>query len=266
MTFKKTGLTTGGLWLWLLMPWCALAQLNESDTARILARASLTGTMQQGNVEVVVLRGKADVVLAPTRALVVKSQNSSLYQSFYSVQADNDVFSRNYLYINPSRRVYPFAIGYVSTNFRRKIKLRYFGGAGATIHLLTTRKNNVKTSLGVVYETTRFASVTYNEVVYDGSTTISLWRPTAWVGGWHNVAEGRLHLYYEAFYQPSFSAKINYRWQATVGVDVPVWRGLAVNALYTYSHENVVVTKIKQADALLTVGLAYTLRRLFDTR
>ena len=262
MDTPKIGLLVCGLGL--LMPQPTRAQLNESDTTLVQIRASVTGAVQQGNVDVVTVRSKIDFTLAPTRKLVFKSQNSSLYQAFYAVKADNDIFSRNYFYINPYRRLYPFAIGYVSTNFRRKIDWRYFVGAGATVQLWRTRKNIIKASMSAVYETTRFSALTYNDVTYNGSPTIALWRPTAWLSGWHYLNEGKLRLYYETFYQPSFSNAQNYRWQATIGFDLSVWRELALSALYTHTHEHVVITGIKQTDKLLTMGLSYTLRKPFN--
>ncbi|WP_338876392.1 DUF481 domain-containing protein [Spirosoma sp. SC4-14] len=250
------------IFLLCLIASSALAQLNESDTARFQLRASLTGNFQQGNVEVTTVRGKLDLVTSPVRSWVFKSQNSSLYQSFYSAKADNDLFSRNYLYYRPERRIYPFAIAYVSTNYRRKIDLRYFAGAGATLQLICKPQNVLKLSAGTVYENTRFSADTYNEAHYNGSQLIDLWRGTVWLGGWHYLLDNHLRLYYDAYYQPTFSDTNNYRWQYDIGFDFPIWRGLAFNALYTYTHENVVVTNIYPDDKILTVGLSYTLRKL----
>ncbi|MBN8821061.1 MULTISPECIES: DUF481 domain-containing protein [unclassified Spirosoma] len=236
------------------------AQLNESDSARFQIRMSLTGNFQQGNVEVSTVRSKLDLIISPVRPWVFKSQNSSMYQSFYSVKADNDLFSRNYLYYHPERRVYPFAIAYVSTNFRRKIDLRYFTGAGTTWQLISKPRHVLKLSAGTVFENTRFMADMYNETRYNGSQTIALWRGTAWLGGWHYLLDNHLRLYYDAYYQPAFSDAHNYRCQYDIGLDLPIWRGLAFNAIYTFTHENVVITKIQPDDKMLTVGLAYTLR------
>lgn len=249
-----------GFYLLALLAPPALAQLNESDTARFQVRVSLSGNAQRGNVEVLNLRGKLDFTFAPSRVVVFKSQNSSLYQEFYSTKADNDLFSRNYLYIRPDRRVYPFAIGYVSANFRRKIDRRYFVGAGGTVHLLNTRPHVLKLSASAVYEATRFSSADFNNDAYDGSRRIALWRATVWLGGWYSF-HNRLRFYYDAFYQPALANACNYRWQADLGLDVPLWRGLAFTALYTYTHENVVVNPIRQDDSILTAGVSFNLQK-----
>lgn len=108
------------------------AQLNESDTIKFQLRASVTGNYQQGNVEVLNIKSKIEFSFSLVESWVVKSQNSSLYQAFYSVEANNDIFSRNYIYYKPQRKIYPFAIAYISSNFRRKIDNRSFFGTGIT--------------------------------------------------------------------------------------------------------------------------------------
>ena len=99
----------------------SFAQLNESDTSKFQLRASVTGNYQQGNVEVLNLKSKIDCSFSLHENWVIKTQNNSLYQAFYPVQADNDIFSRNYIYYKPQHKFYPFAIAYISTNYRRKI-------------------------------------------------------------------------------------------------------------------------------------------------
>ena len=237
-----------------------IAQINESDTARFQMRIGLTGNYQNGNVEVTTLRGKADLLYTSVKNMVFKSQNVSLYQAFYGNKADNDVFSRNYLYFRPQGKIYPFAIGYVSANYRRKIDVRYFAGAGATWQLWNTRAHVVKISASAVYESTSFNGTVYNFSEYNGNGRITLWRGTAYLGGWSYLFGRRLRLYYDAYWQPAFGNSRNYRSQFDVGVDFPLWKGLSFNALYTYLHENVVVEQIKRDDRILTFGLTYLIK------
>jgi hypothetical protein len=238
----------------------AFAQINESDTLKFQLRASLTGNYQTGNITVLTLRGKLDVAWAPVKDWVFKSQNSSLYQEFYKKQADNDWFSRNYLYYRPQRKLYPYAIAYISTNFRRKIDMRYFAGAGLTWQVLRRSDHVVKLSANAVYEQTRFNSTIFNYTVYDGSNKIDLWRASAFIGGWDWLFHHRLRFYYDAYWQPSFDNSDNYRTQLDAGIDMPLWKGLAVTALYTYTHENVVAQQVKQTDNILTFGINYSFK------
>jgi hypothetical protein len=45
-----------------------------------------------------------------------------------------------------------------------------------------------------------------------------------------------------------------------VGLEFPFWRGLAFNALFTNTHENVVPVSTKTTDNILTFGLSYGLK------
>lgn len=233
-------------------------QINESDTLLLQHASALTGSLQTGNIEAVALRLKADVSLAPSQWWALKTQNSYRYQEFFKRKADNDFYNRNFLYLWQQRRVYPFAMAFVSTNFRRKIDFRYFAGAGATWQLVRQPGHTVKTALSGVYESTRFAASVYNYPEYDGSEKIETWRATFWLFGKHALLNKHLRLYYEAYVQPSLERGNNFRWQTEIGLEWPFWKGLSFTANYVFTHENVVVSSVKQDDRLLTFGVSYT--------
>lgn len=235
----------------------ATAQINESDTAQFQMRVSLNGNYQKGNVEILTIRSKLDFLYSLKNDWVFKSQNNSLYQAFYDKKADNDVFSRNYLYFKPHNKFYPFGIGYISSNFRRKIDWRYFVGAGGTWQVINTKNQVIKLSLSAVYEQTQFKENLYNYAEYNGNNQINTWRGTVYLAGWAYVLEKRCRFYYDAFWQPAFNNAHNYRTQFDLGFDLPLYKGLSLNALYTFTHENVVIQKIKNNDKILTFGLSY---------
>jgi Protein of unknown function, DUF481 len=239
----------------------ATAQINESDTAKYQIRASLTGNYQKGNVEILNIRSRFDFLISPSKAWVFKSQINSLYQAFYDKKADNDIFSRNYLYFKPQNRFYPYIISFISANFRRKIDLRYFVGLGETWQVVNAKNHVLKLSLSAVYEQTNFSENLYNFNDYDGSNQIKLWRGTLYMAGWHNLIDKHLRLFYDAYWQPAFDNSNNYRTQYDIGVDFPIWKGLSFNALYTFTHEHVVVQKIKTDDRILSFGLAYNFKQ-----
>jgi Protein of unknown function, DUF481 len=247
----------------LLLRGGATAQINESDTAKVQIRASLTGNSQAGNVELLNIRSRLDVLFAPHKHWVFKSQNSSLYQAFYDKKADNDLFSRNYLYFKPQSRFYPYLISFISSNYRRKIDVRYFVGLGETWQVVNEKNHTLKLSVSGVYEQTNFSESTYNFAEFNGSKKINLWRSTLYMAGWHYLFERRLRLYYDAFGQFAFDNSNNYRTQYDIGVDLPIWKGFSFNALYTFTHEQVVIQKIKPDDRILSFGLAYNLKKNF---
>lgn len=247
--------------LFLSLCWSnAKAQLNESDTVKFQLKASLTGNYQQGNVNILTLRGRLDFSFAPVKDFVFKSQNSSLYQEFSSVKADYDIFSRNYFYYKPQKKLYPFSIVYVSSNFRRKINSRFFAGAGVTFRLLNKTNHVIKFSASTVYETNTFTGNLYNYTAYNGSNKINLWRSTLYLAGWNYLLNRHLRFYYDAYWQPAFKNKNNYRTQVDLGIDFPVWKGLSLNALYTFTHEHVTIAAVKQNDKILTFGVGYNFK------
>ena len=232
-------------------------QLNESDTLLLQYNTALSGNLQSGNLEAAALRLKADFSLAPSDRLAFKTQHSYRYQTFFGRKADNDFYSRNFFYLGQRRQIYPFAMAFVSSNFRRRIDFRQFSGLGATCQLLQSPGHTIKIALSGVYETTRFADNAYNYAEYDGSERIDTWRATGWLFGKHVFANKHLRLYYEAFVQPSVERGNNFRWQAEVGLEWPLWKGFSFVANYIFTHENIVVSNVKQDDGLLVFGISF---------
>lgn len=241
----------------LSLPSALFAQINESDTLKFRINSRFSGNYQQGNVELLIIRGSVDFTFRASNSWVVKSQNSQLYQEFSGFKADNDIFSRNYLYFKPENLVYPFGIAYISTNFRRKIELRYFTGAGITYRPVSTEAHVVKFAINTVYERSRFDTQIFNETAYNNTDVIDLWRGTVYVGGWSYLLNDRVRLSYEAFYQPAFTDNDNYRAQLDFKLDFPIYKGFYLTSEYEFTHENVVPLGTQQDDSILTFGIGY---------
>lgn len=233
----------------------AYAQINESDTTHLQARLSLTGAWQKGNVEMFAMRGKADISFSPTRKLVFKTQNAYLFQSFFKKKADEDILSRNFVYWNPQARIYPFAMAFVSTNFRRNIDFRYFAGAGATWQIIHHKAHTLKLALSAIYEETNFKKTTFNDLAYNGQEKINIWRATAWLFGKHHFAHHKIILHYDAYLQPSFEKSNNLRWQVDAGIDFPIHKNFNFTTNFLYTYEGIVVSGNKQEDSILTFGV-----------
>ena len=205
-----------------------MAQLNESDTTRWQGRAALTGVYQRGNVDYLALRGNLAMTIRLSEALAFKTQNTSLYQEFFDRKADNDLDSRNFLYYRPQGRVYPFLIGFLETNFRRKLDFRYFAGGGITGQIIRYPQHVFKLSTGVVQETSVFSAVTFNYEEYTGEKRISLWRATFYAAGWHDLAHKTIRLYYTVYGQPGLSDQRNYRIHLDAGAEVKTGQGFSL--------------------------------------
>ena len=245
----------------LIFPFLLSAQINESDTLSLKADLSLTGFWQGGNVETLIFRAKSNVSFKPFNKWVFKTQNSYVYQEFGQEKADEDILSLNFLYLNPEKRFYPLALGFVSTNFRRKIDVRYLVGAGVTYQILTHKKHWLKVSLTSEYEYTKFDETNFNRSgqAYQGESNINTMRGTLWVNGKYHIFKDKVILSHESYFQPSLDDSDNFRWRADLGAEFPIWKFLSFKVNYLHSFESIVIADQKQEDQFLTFGL--TLKR-----
>lgn len=140
----------------------AFSQIDESDTARLQLNTTLTGRCQMGNVELLLIKAKFDLSSQLGKSFVLKSQNTSLYQEFANQKVDNDLSSRNFLYFNPEQKLYPLAMFFASTNFRRKVNNRFLYGLGLTYQALKQGNHTIKISVSSFYESSNFDAQSFN--------------------------------------------------------------------------------------------------------
>lgn len=240
--------------LMLFFPLCVFSQINESDTLNFKANLSLTGFYQGGNVETLILRAKSDLSFKPLKKWVFKTTNSYVYQEFGREKADEDILSLNFLYFNPDQKFYPLALAFVSTNFRRDIDLRYILGGGVTYQILEKKDNWLKVALSGEYEKTQFGSTDFIISEYDGMENIETFRATIWLNGKYKLFKDKLIITHESFYQPSIEDSNNYRWQADVGLELPLWKYLNFKINYVHTYESVVIANQNRWDDILTFG------------
>ena len=238
-----------------ILPFLLSAQMNESDTLKWKGDLSVTGFYQGGNVETFIFRTKSNVTYRPLKKWVFKTKNSYVYQEFGKKKADEDVLSLNFLYFNPQKKVYPLVLGIASSNFRRKIDLRSLFGAGLTYKVLDKEKNWLKLSISSEYEQTRFDKTDFNRSAYDDQESIKTFRGTLWVNGEYHLFKKKLVVNHEFYVQPSLEEDDNYRWQADMGLELPVWDFLSFEVNYRHTFESIVIEGQDEEDSILTFGL-----------
>ena len=238
----------------LLFPLFISAQINESDTLKFKADISLTGIYQAGNVETLIFRAKSGLSVKPWKKWVFKTQNSYVYQEFGRNKADEDILSLNFIYFNPDKKLYPFTLGFLSTNFRREIDLRYLVGAGFTYQPLNKKRHWLKFSISCEYEKTDFDLSNFNRSEYNGSQYIDTFRGTIWINGKYHLLKNKVIFSHESYFQPSLEKSNNFRWQADFSLELPIWKFLNFKINYLHTFENIVIENQKQADKFLTFG------------
>jgi hypothetical protein len=244
------------LFFLLAFPLLLYSQINESDTLRVKAQLALSGVWQEGNVETQIFRAKQGLTYRPFNGWVVKSQNSYVYQAFGGTKADEDILSLNFLYLNPERRLYPQVLGFVSNNFRRAIDLRYLLGMGITYQLMEKKNQWLKFSISSEFEKTKFNQSDFNQSQYNGSSSISTWRGTLWINGRYALLDKKLVLTHESFLQPSLQSSDNYRWQADLGLEIPLVKYLNFKINYLHAFESIVIEGQQREDQFLTFGFS----------
>ena len=242
------------LYYFLFSPIFLSAQINESDTLNLKANLSLTGFYQGGNVETLIFRAKSDLSFKPLKKWVFKTKNSYVYQEFGKEKADEDILSLNFLYFNPERKIYPLLLGFVSTNFRREINLRYLLGAGVTYQILNKKNNWLKLAISSEYEQTDFGKGNFNLSEYNGNKSLNTFRGTIWVNGKYHLFKKKIIVNHEFYFQPSLEQSNNFRWQADVGIELPIWEFLNFKINYLHTFESVVIENQKREDNILTFG------------
>ena len=242
------------LYYFFLFPIFIFGQVKDADSIKVKADLSLTGFIQAGNVETVIFRATSNVSFKPWDKGLFETKNSYVYQEFGKEKADEDILSLNFLRFTPERKISPLVLGFISTNFRREIDLRYLFGAGATFQIFKKDKNSLKFALTCEYENTDFKKSTFNRSEYDGNNSIDALRGTLWVQGEYHLFKKKLIVKHESFFQPSLEESNNYRWRADVSLEFPVWKFLNFKINYLDTFESVVIQDQKQDDSVLTFG------------
>ena len=243
------------LFVILVLPLALYAQIDESDTLRLKASLSVTGFWQRGNVQTSIFRGRTDLSVRPWKKWVYKNSNSYVYQAFGKEKADEDILSLNFLYFNPDRKVYPLALAFMSTNFRRAIDARYLVGGGATFQVVRRKAQMLKFSLTCEYEATSFDQTRFNRSEFNGKSNINTIRSTLWINGRYELFKKKMVLSHESYFQPSLENSQNYRWRAEVGLEFPVWKFMNFTINFIDTFESIVIESQVQEDRFLTFGL-----------
>ena len=59
---------------------------------------------------------------------------------------------------------------------------------------------------------------------------------------------------HESYFQPSLEKSNNYRWQADLALELPVWKFLNFKINYLHTFESIVIENQKGEDKFLTFG------------
>lgn len=241
----------------LLIAWANLsAQLNESDSIRWQVKFNATASVLDGNVARTLLLTRIEVAHANDRWGISTRNDYQYGRTFYNL-TENDVISYNFIYIKPLARVYPYVMGLVETNLRRRIDFRYQVGPGVSWNVVRKKTSFVKLSVTGTYENTQYNGSVFDDEQYNGSTVLDTWRLTGRIFGKHRLLD-KVRISYEFWWQQSLSDRVNYRFHTEEAVELPVTKHIAFRTAVRYSYENIELVGLKPYDLFWTYGLTIT--------
>lgn len=240
-----------------ILPVRTRAQLLEQDTTDWSATLAGSFFLSTGNVDRLLLRADA-AVKHLGRGWGFSAEQTYQYGTFGAFQTENDLFSRNFLYYQPRRKLYPYAMVWLESNFRKRIDFRYQVGPGITWKVLDTQHSLIKLSLTGTYERTDFAGNDFVHADPQSSQVIETLRLTGRLYGAHKLFHDRLSLLYEGWFQQSDRFRSNYRFHTNVVMQVPISRTLALQSRLNYLYEHVVLRGVSPGDLYLTAGIQAT--------
>jgi Protein of unknown function, DUF481 len=233
----------------------ANAQLNRIDTLDWQIKLSASGSLLDGNVSRFILVNRLEVAYArPVWGM--NSRNDYQYGTARHNKTENDFVSYNFFYASPLKKLYPYLMEIVETNYRRKIRVRDQFGPGISYTVSANENNLVRLSITGTYEHTRFGGTKFENVSDTLSNIISVWRITGRLFGRQQVFENKLRLSYEFWWQQSVTDYHNYRFYNEEILEVPLNKKLSFRTNFRYTYENVRLKGLKPYDLFWTFGLA----------
>lgn len=232
------------------------AQISEVDTLRWQYRITATGNWSRGNIEQFMLLGTAELAHVKEH-WGFKSALNYQYGTFFYRQTLGEGIWRNFVYVNPKARLYPYLMLWYQQSHQRGIDDRTQVGPGLTYVLFRKNAQLLKLSATATYESSTFCTASYRERADLTDPVIETWRLTGRLYGEHKLFEGLMRLQYEAWVQPSLTDGENLRTLVDAGLIFPLKKGFALRQAVNWSYESVVQQRNTYEDLLWTFGISY---------
>jgi hypothetical protein len=232
------------------------AQLTESDTLKLGYKIAVNGSWITGNVERLIINNNLDLSHVG-KSIGLKTSNSYTYGKIFKRETENDIFSRNFLYLNPRKRLYPYAMLWLQNSTRQRIEFRYQAGVGVTYGLIRQTNHHLKISTTITHEKTRYdGEIFFQDPKNLTKNIVDNWRSTFRLLGEHKLFKGKIRAHYETWYQPALDDRNNWRYFLNAALELPISKHISFRSSLIYSHDNIVLTNIKRDDKIVTFGLS----------
>ena len=234
----------------------AFAQLSETDTMRWQYNLSATGTLSTGNVERFLLITKGELKHR-TDLFGMITSNTYRAGTIKRKKTEDDIISKNYFYLHPDRRIYPYQLTWLERNWRRKIDFRYQVGLGISFVPLKKVDQLIKVSVTAIQEETWFRNSNFQREPVTESARIRSWRGRVRIFGRHELFAGKARLHYECWVQQSPFKRYDYRYYCESTLRIPLIKKFAFNISLNYLYENIALDEVRKNDLFLTFGASW---------
>lgn len=244
--------------LLIYLPMSGLAQLQVSDTARWQLISSLTGRINTGNVERSFVTPEINIThINANEKLGFASSNRYTYGSFGKNVTENDLLSRNFLYLQPQARVYPYLMYWMQTHQRQLLAFRYQAGLGLTWAAVKNQSHLLKISMTGSYEQAWYKQTGLSGLEDPATDRYKVIRSTLRVNGNHFFLNGIFNLFYEGYFQRALDDSKNWRVYAEGGLNMRVIQGFGARVFASYEYQEVHVVTVKPNDLIISFGINY---------
>lgn len=234
----------------------AAAQLAEQDTARWGYTLATSGMLITGNVERFLWTSTGELRhVQPIWGFI--STNTYQYGTIFKNKTEDDLISRNFVYLFPKKRWYPYQMTWLERNWRRRIEHRYQLGLGGTWVAIRQSRHLLKLSLTGTYESTHFRGMNFENYPDGETSTIRTWRATVRVFGNNVIGKSSLRLRYEAWIQPSLEDAENFRYHLEGVVSLPLSARFSLQSAVNHTFERIVLEGVRQRDLIWTFGVSF---------
>lgn len=262
---KRLGLLpklVGLVFIVVSLPWFnpqGRAQLLRMDTLNWSFSAGLNFRQNGGNFKRAIWIPEFKLShVSKSKRFGFSTNNRYTWGNFGPVLTENDLLSRNFLYLNPTANHYPYLMIWGQTHRLSRLNQRLAVGLGYSVNVLNTPNHLLKLSGTAAYETNQY-DITGLTVLNDG---LNLSSYTATRGiirfyGQHKFGESNISLNYEFYFQPDVQNFSNIRYFADGGINFPIWKGFSTRLMGTYEYSTVHARPNLPEDWLLAWGLNY---------
>jgi Protein of unknown function, DUF481 len=217
-----------------------VAQNQSRDTTRYDLHVASTFILSGGNLERSVTQNRLWGSVGNSKIELV-TENSYRYGRNFTRVVENDLLTRNYIRFFPHNKLYGFVLGTYEDNFRRSIENRWQLGGGGAYNFYQKKRDFLRMSIAMVYDESKYKTDVFNITDYNGSENINETRGIIRFGGIQTILKNHLVLRHDTWVMLGLANSQNYRWHSLIGLQIPIYKGLAMKTDFDYSYESVTV-------------------------